>query len=159
MDDIWDQKSTRRNKKIIENFHFHQAFQKIHNFCANDLGGFYLDILKDRLYTAKTDSDARRSAQTALSNILQALLRWISPILSFTAEEAWLLMKEDEESVHLLEWFEDWHDFGELKISDDDWNKVLEIRSEANKHIEEAGIKKLLDLLLMQLRIKLQQRT
>ena len=125
-------------RKDYENFHFHQAFQKIHNFCANDLGGFYLDILKDRLYTAKTDSDARRSAQTALSNILQALLRWISPVLSFTAEEAWLLMKEDEESVHLLEWFEDWHDFGELRISDDDWNKVLEIRSEVNKHIEEA---------------------
>ena len=125
-------------RKDYENFHFHQAFQKIHNFCANDLGGFYLDILKDRLYTAKTDSDARRSAQTALSNILQALLRWISPILSFTAEEAWLLMKEDEESVHLLEWFEDWHDFGELRISDDHWNKVLEIRSEVNKHIEEA---------------------
>ncbi len=125
-------------RKDYEKFHFHQAFQKIHNFCANDLGGFYLDILKDRLYTAKTDSDARRSAQTALSNILQALLRWISPILSFTAEEAWLLMKEDEESVHLLEWFDDWHDFGELKISDDDWKKVLEIRSEVNKHIEEA---------------------
>ena len=65
-------------------------------------------------------------------------MRWISPILSFTAEEAWLLMKEDEESVHLLEWFDDWHDFGELKISDDDWKKVLEIRSEVNKHIEEA---------------------
>ena len=125
-------------RKDYENFHFHQAFQKIHNFCANDLGGFYLDILKDRLYTAKADSDARRSAQTALSNILQALVRWISPILSFTAEEAWLLMKEDEESVHLLEWFDDWHDFGELKISDDDWKKVLEIRSEVNKHIEEA---------------------
>ena len=125
-------------RKDYENFHFHQAFQKIHNFCANDLGGFYLDILKDRLYTAKADSDARRSAQTALSNILQALVRWISPILSFTAEEAWLLMKEDEESVHLLEWFDDWHDFGELQIPDDDWKKVLEIRSEVNKHIEEA---------------------
>ena len=124
-------------KQDYENFQFHQAFQKIHNFCANDLGGFYLDILKDRLYTAKTDSDARRSSQTALSNILQALLRWISPVLSFTAEEAWLLMEEDEDSVHLLEWFEDWNDFGELKISDDEWNKVLEIRSEVNKHIEE----------------------
>ena len=125
-------------KQDYENFHFHQAFQKIHNFCANDLGGFYLDILKDRLYTAKTDSDARRSSQTALSNILQALLRWISPVLSFTAEEAWLLMEEDEDSVHLLEWFEDWNEFGELKIPDDEWKKVLEIRSEVNKHIEEA---------------------
>ena len=125
-------------KQDYENFHFHQAFQKIHNFCANDLGGFYLDILKDRLYTAKTDSDARRSSQTALSNIVQALLRWISPVLSFTAEEAWLLMEEGEDSVHLLEWFEGWNDFGELKISNEEWIKVLEIRSEVNKHIEEA---------------------
>ena len=125
-------------KQDYENFQFHQAFQKIHNFCANDLGGFYLDILKDRLYTAKTDSDARRSSQTALSNILQALLRWISPVLSFTAEEAWLLMEEGEDSVHLLEWFEGWNDFGELKISNEEWMKVLEIRSEVNKHIEEA---------------------
>ena len=125
-------------KQDYENFHFHQAFQKIHNFCANDLGGFYLDILKDRLYTAKTDSDARRSSQTALSNIVQALLRWISPVLSFTAEEAWLLMEEGEDSVHLLEWFEGWNDFGELKISNEEWMNVLEIRSEVNKHIEEA---------------------
>ena len=131
-------------KEDYENFHFHQAFQKIHNFCANDLGGFYLDILKDRLYTAKTDSDARRSSQTALSNILQALLRWISPVLSFTAEEAWLLMKEDEDSVHLLEWFEDWHDFGDLKITDEEWKQVLEIRSEVNKHIEEARNKEII---------------
>ena len=91
---------------------FHFAFQKIHNFCANDLGGFYLDILKDRLYTAKFDSDARRSCQVVLSDILQALLRWVSPILSFTAEEAWQTLNEDTESVHLLEWYEDWTDIG-----------------------------------------------
>ena len=125
-------------RQDYENFHFHQAFQKIHNFCANDLGGFYLDILKDRLYTAKADCYARRSSQTALSNILQALLRWISPILSFTAEEAWLLLKNDTESVHLLEWFDGWQDFGDLIISNEEWIKVLEIRSEINKHIEEA---------------------
>ncbi|OUU78520.1 MAG: isoleucine--tRNA ligase [Gammaproteobacteria bacterium TMED78] len=125
-------------KKDYENFHFHQAFQKIHNFCANDLGGFYLDILKDRLYTSKRDSNARRSSQTALSNILQALLRWISPILSFTAEEAYLLLEDSSDSVHLLEWFEKWHDYGDLEISDNEWNEILEIRSEVNKHIENA---------------------
>ena len=120
------------------NYNFHQAFQKIHNFCANDFGGFYLDILKDRLYTARLDSDARRSSQVALSNILQALLRWISPILSFTAEEAWQSLGSDTKSVHLLEWFQDWTEVGELRFSDEEWEKILEIRSEVNKHIEEA---------------------
>jgi len=119
-------------------YNFHQAFQKIHNYCANDLGGFYLDILKDRLYTSKQDSDARRSAQLALSNILQALLRWISPILSFTAEEAWQSLDNEIKSVHLLEWFSDWVEVGDLKFSDEDWKEILELRSEVNKHIEEA---------------------
>tara|TARA_Y100001970_G_C14258459_1_gene877443 strand:+ start:2897 stop:5680 length:2784 start_codon:yes stop_codon:yes gene_type:complete len=125
-------------KNDYESFHFHQAFQKIHNYCANDLGGFYLDILKDRLYTTKVDSNARRSCQTALYDILQALLRWISPVLSFTAEEAWQILDESEVSVHLLEWYDDWHDFGELSISDSEWSKVLAIRSEVNKQTEEA---------------------
>jgi len=119
-------------------YNFHQAFQKIHNYCANDLGGFYLDILKDRLYTSKQDSDARRSAQLALSNILQALLRWISPILSFTAEEAWQSLDNEIKSVHLLEWFNDWVEVGDLEFSDEDWKEILELRSEVNKHIEEA---------------------
>jgi isoleucyl-tRNA synthetase len=168
-----------RSKKLQEqikddylNYNFHQAFQKIHNFCANDLGGFYLDILKDRLYTAKLDSNARRSSQVALANILQALLRWVSPILSFTAEEAWQSLDSNIKSVHLLEWFEDWAETGNLRFSDEEWEKVLEIRSEVNKHIEEArnneiigssldaalelycdsGIKKLLDEFAEELR-------
>jgi isoleucyl-tRNA synthetase len=131
-------------KQDYLNYNFHQAFQKIHNFCANDLGGFYLDILKDRLYTAKLDSDARRSSQIALFNILQALLRWISPILSFTAEEAWQSLETDTKSVHLLEWFNEWDDIGNLKFSNDQWEKILEIRSEVNKHIEEARNKEII---------------
>ena len=108
-------KTKNLQEEIIEdylNYEFHHAFQKIHNFCANDLGGFYLDILKDRLYTAKSTSDARLYSQIALSNILQALLRWISPILSFTAEEAWQQLNNDTKSVHLLEWFEEWDEIG-----------------------------------------------
>ena len=123
-------KTKNLQEEIIEdylNYDFHHAFQKIHNFCANDLGGFYLDILKDRLYTAKSTSDARLSSQIALSNILQALLRWISPILSFTAEEAWQLLNDDTKSVHLLEWFEEWDEIGNLKFSNDEWTKILEI--------------------------------
>ena len=131
-------------KKDYLNYNFHQAFQKIHNFCANDLGGFYLDILKDRLYTAKTDSAARRSCQLALHNIIQALLRWVSPILSFTSEEAWQLLNNDIKSVHLLEWYEDWDEVGDLRFSDAQWEKVLEIRSEVNKQIEDARNKEII---------------
>jgi isoleucyl-tRNA synthetase len=120
----------------FDKYQFHQAFKKIHNFCANELGGFYLDILKDRLYTSKQDSEARRSCQTALYFILEALLRWISPILSFTAEEAWQLHKPGS-SVHLLEWFDEWSDSeAEMTITDDEWSQILLIRTEVNKVLE-----------------------
>ncbi|HEX9138179.1 MAG TPA: isoleucine--tRNA ligase, partial [Steroidobacteraceae bacterium] len=72
-----------------QDYAFHLIYQKIHNFCVVDLGGFYLDILKDRLYTLPAASQARRSAQTALWHITEAMVRWLAPILSFTAEEMW----------------------------------------------------------------------
>ena len=125
-------------ESVIEdynNFQFHQAFKKIHNFCANDLGGFYLDILKDRLYTSKTDSNARRSAQTALFHITEALLRWIAPVLVFTAEESWQLHNPKGDSIHLLEWYEGWTEC-QSSIENLEWEMLLEIRSEVNKHLE-----------------------
>jgi isoleucyl-tRNA synthetase len=70
-------------------YEFHPVVAKLQLYCSEDLGGFYLDILKDRLYTSATNSKARRSAQTALWNITHAMLRWMAPFLSFTAEEAW----------------------------------------------------------------------
>ncbi|WP_036169558.1 isoleucine--tRNA ligase [Massilia sp. 9096] len=73
----------------FERYEFHPVVARLQNFCSEDLGGFYLDILKDRLYTTGVDSVARRSAQTALWHIAHALLRIMAPILSFTAEEAW----------------------------------------------------------------------
>ena len=72
-----------------ERYDFHPAVSRLQTFCSEDLGAFYLDILKDRLYTSKVDSVARRSAQTALLDITQTLLKLMAPILSFTAEEAW----------------------------------------------------------------------
>jgi isoleucyl-tRNA synthetase len=72
-----------------ENYEFHPVVSKLQNYCSEDLGGFYLDILKDRLYTTAVDSKARRSAQTALWHITQSLLRMLAPVLTFTAEEAW----------------------------------------------------------------------
>ena len=120
------------------NYQFHRAFQKILNFCTNDLGGFYLDVLKDRLYTCAQDSQARISSQIALNVILESLLRWISPILCFTAEEAYKQFKPEGKSVHLLSWFKDWPEPQEASILKEDWDLVFEIRSEVNKCIEKA---------------------
>ncbi len=93
-------------QRAYERFEFHQIYQKVHNFCVVDLGGFYLDIIKDRLYTTGADSPPRRSAQTAMYHVLQAMLRWLAPVLSFTAEEAWgLLPGEHEDSVFLATWY------------------------------------------------------
>ncbi|MFJ3047826.1 isoleucine--tRNA ligase [Herbaspirillum chlorophenolicum] len=83
---------TRLQAEVLthfESFEFHPVVAKLQMYCSEDLGGFYLDILKDRLYTSGVDSAARRSAQTAIWHITQALLRLMAPILSFTAEEAW----------------------------------------------------------------------
>ena len=88
-------------------YEFHQIYQRVHNFCVVDMGGFYLDILKDRLYTTPTDGHPRRSAQSAMYHIAEAMVRWLAPILSFTAEEIWQLLPGDrEESVFLSQWYE-----------------------------------------------------
>ncbi len=80
---------------------FHQIYQRVHNFCVNDLGGLYLDVLKDRLYTTPVAGHARRSAQTAMFQILQAMVRWLAPILSFTAEEIWQALPGRESAVEV----------------------------------------------------------
>ena len=85
-----------------DNYNFHFVMKAILNFCTNDLGGFYLDVIKDRQYTTQTDSLARRSAQSALFHISHAMVRWLSPILSFTSEEIWqFLPGASNESVFL----------------------------------------------------------
>jgi len=89
-----------------DEYNFHLAMKMILNFCTNDLGGFYLDIIKDRQYTTQADSLARRSAQTALYHIAHAMVRWIVPVLSFTAEEVWqYLPGASNESVFLQNWY------------------------------------------------------
>ena len=79
----------RGRRRAYRNYEFHDIYQKVHNFCVVELGGFYLDIIKDRLYTTGAASAPRRSAQTAMYHIAEAMVRWLAPILSFTAEEAW----------------------------------------------------------------------
>ena len=125
------------NEQIMNeynNYSFHKIIQLLHNFCVNDMGGFYLDILKDRLYTMPTDSAGRRSAQTALYLISESLTRWIAPILSFTAEEIWKHMPErEEESVFLSDWLVS------PKIeSGIDWDRLNEINTVVLKALEVA---------------------
>ena len=132
-------------------YQFHLIYQKLHNFCAGDLGGFYLDVIKDRQYTTRADSLARRSAQSAMYHIAEALVRWIAPILSFTAEEIWEnLPGERGESVFLEQWYT------ELQpIADDEpmgrgyWQQMMAVRAAVNKEMEvqraEAGLRGSLD--------------
>lgn len=126
--------------KAFEEYQFHAVYQKIHHFCAMELGSFYLDIIKDRQYTGKTEGLPRRSAQTALYYIVESLVRWIAPILSFTAEEIWQnLPGEREPSVFLSQWVDN---LPGLKAQDDMnetfWQEILFIRDAVNKTLEEA---------------------
>jgi isoleucyl-tRNA synthetase len=124
---------------LYNNYSYHKAVQAIHNFCVNELGGIYLDIVKDRLYTSKTDSLARRSCQTSLETLLNILIRLIAPILSYTAEEIWQSspnLNNQEESVFLSNYFNN-HTNGELKISNEEWKRLFEIKDSVNQSIEE----------------------
>ena len=119
-----------------DNYEIHLAFQKILSFCTNELGSFYLDIIKDRLYTSKKDGAARKSSQLAIYHVLNGLIRWIAPILSYTAEEAYQEFKKDKSSVFLLEWYEDWPKF-ETSINSETWELLLLMKTEVNKYLEE----------------------
>ncbi len=120
-----------------ERYEFHLAVQKFVSFCSEDLGGFYLDILKDRLYTSGETSHARRAAQSALYHITQAMMRLMAPILSFTADEIWQTLGLDNQKTV----FEDvWYVLPEHGLSENvlaDWKMLLEVRALANKAIEE----------------------
>ncbi len=118
-----------------DRYEFHLAVQKLLGFCSETLGSFYLDILKDRLYTAAENSRARRAAQNALYHITHALTRLIAPILSFTGEEAWTVLANEHTSVFEGVWHE-LPDAGEIAISD--WLIVEAWRARVNKQLEEA---------------------
>ncbi|MDO4643874.1 MAG: isoleucine--tRNA ligase [Cardiobacteriaceae bacterium] len=128
-------------KKIIhayENYEFHLIYQQLFNFCAVDMGGFYLDVIKDRQYTIATHHMARRSAQTAIWHILEAMVRWLSPILSFTAEEIWQHMPgEREQSVFLSCFYNNLCEY-DTAFSADFWAEVIRVREEVNLALENA---------------------
>jgi isoleucyl-tRNA synthetase len=121
------------------NYEFHELYQRVHNFCVVELGGFYLDIIKDRLYTTGAASAPRRSAQTAMFHVMQAMVRWIAPILSFTAEEAWKYLPghgptAGPESVFL----DSWHRFpaGAERESAIDWAAFIALKTDVARELE-----------------------
>ncbi|MBV8405095.1 MAG: isoleucine--tRNA ligase, partial [Gammaproteobacteria bacterium] len=112
---------------------FHLIYQKVHNFCSVDLGSFYLDVIKDRMYTMPTASVGRRSAQTAMWHIAESMVRWLAPILSFTAEEVWgHLPGTRRESV----FHETWHALPQVAADAVDWDALIALRSDVTRELE-----------------------
>ena len=127
---------------------FHQVTQHIAAFCSQDLGSFYLDIIKDRQYTTQTDGQPRRSAQTAIYHITHALIRWITPILTFTAQEAWEVLEGKNGADAGYVFTESWYVFPEFELSalsNDDWQRIMQAKDMVNKQIETARENKLIN--------------
>ncbi|PWC21806.1 isoleucine--tRNA ligase [Brenneria roseae subsp. roseae] len=126
--------------EAYESYDFHRVVQRLMQFCSIEMGSFYLDIIKDRQYTAKGDSVARRSCQTALYHICEALVRWMAPILSFTADEIWgYLPGARAQYVFTEEWYDGLFGLDSAETMNDAfWADILKVRSEVNKVIEQA---------------------
>jgi isoleucyl-tRNA synthetase len=141
------QKTAQLQKEVIEaydSYNFHLIYQKVHQFCVVELGGFYLDVLKDRMYTMQADSHGRRSAQTVMLHVLEALVRWLAPVLSFTAEEIWSHMPGSRSGSVFLE---TWYPLPQLKKSQDAgqitpalWDRVLEVRQAVGRELEKLRV-------------------
>ncbi len=127
----------REIQVAYHNYQFHAIYQKLHNFCVVDLGGFYLDIIKDRQYTMQADSLGRRSCQTALFHIIEGMCRWLAPILSFTAEEIWQVIPGQRGKTVFIE---EWYVFPEVAITETistaDWQTVMQVKNSVNKVLE-----------------------
>ncbi len=118
------------------NYEFHLVVQRIQTYCSEDLGGFYLDVLKDRLYTAGKDSHARRSAQTALALIRDALLKLMAPILSFTAEEAWRILHPMDATIFAAVWADSLPEVPDAARLLAKWQRILAVRTVTQKELE-----------------------
>jgi len=123
---------------------FHVLYHAVNSFCTVEMSAFYLDILKDRVYTSRTDSPERRSAQTAMYSVLEAIVKLVAPVLSFTSDEVWRYMpKQKEESVHLAE-------FPQLKPENRDealverWERIIKVRADVSKALEQARVQKVI---------------
>ena len=127
-------------RSSYRNYEFHQVVRQLQLYCSEELGGFYLDVLKDRLYTTGTHSAARRSAQTVLAYIRDELLKLMAPILSFTAEEAWRVLYPDDATIFAHVWKTE-HGLGAIPDLDalmQKWSHIVEVRNAVLKRLEEA---------------------
>ena len=127
-----------------ETYEFHVIYHRLYNYCTLDLSAFYLDVLKDRLYTSLQNSVERRSAQTVMYQILDSMTRLMAPIISFTAEEIWEYMpeySEKEKSVHMAALPKVNKDLIDKKLAEN-WNRILLIRGEVTKALELARANK-----------------
>lgn len=139
--DLWMvQRAATLQQEIVaayDDYQFHQVSQKLMNFCTIELGSFYLDVIKDRQYTAKTEGHARRSCQTALYHIIEAMVRWMAPVMSFTAQEIWESLPARSESfVFTGVWYQGLQGVPAGKLDDAFWQQLLQVRDEVNKVIE-----------------------
>ncbi|MES2820558.1 MAG: isoleucine--tRNA ligase [Pseudomonadota bacterium] len=128
----------RELEEAYGEYRFWNVYQKVHNFCVQELGGFYLDIIKDRQYTTAADSVARRSCQSALFHIAEALVRWIAPILAFTADELWeYLPGARDESVMLGTWYQGLSELpADVPLGRAFWEQVMAVKVAVNKELE-----------------------
>ncbi|MDE1168200.1 MAG: isoleucine--tRNA ligase [Pseudomonas sp.] len=128
----------RELEEHYSEYRFWNVYSRVHNFCVQELGGFYLDIIKDRQYTTGANSTARRSCQTALFHISEALVRWIAPILAFTADELWqYLPGERNESVMLNTWYQGLTELPEgVELGREYWEGVMAVKTAVNKELE-----------------------
>ena len=128
-------------QSAYNNYEFHQIFQKLQQFCGVEMSGFYLDITKDRMYTMQADSLGRRSAQTAMYHITEAFVRWIAPVLSFTAEELWQhIPGKRGDSVFLESWYENFPANKASQERCDYWQQVINVRDEVSKELEKLRV-------------------
>jgi isoleucyl-tRNA synthetase len=130
------QSLVKRVTEAYERFEFHQVYHSIHNFCIVDMSSFYLDILKDRLYTFKEGSSERRAGQWVLSQILSVMTRLMAPVLSFTAEEIWRFIPGEKEESVFLSSFPAVDDRFLDRSLEDKWATLISLRNEVNRAIE-----------------------
>ena len=133
------QELSARVLRAYEKFEFHVVYHNLHNFCVLDLSSFYLDIIKDRLYTSPKTSMARRSAQTAMNEILETLVRLMAPVLSFTADEIWQHMKGNRraESVHMVTFMPVREEYRDAELAAR-WEEIISVRKEVTRVLEQA---------------------
>ena len=151
--DAWMVSYTERlQEKVIALYHNYDLktlTKTLMNFCVSELGAFYLDVIKDRQYTCKANSLPRRSAQTALYHVAEAMARWIAPVLSFTAEEIWSALPapvsgERVESAQLAEWYADFPQISASEFNDAYWRSVMAVKEAVNGALEKARNEKVI---------------